>query len=82
MTPEQRERISVATRAAMADPALREKISQRTTEGIRRAARELEPELTQLNIAWSSARPAVRKRFLHEKILSVVADQEGPRDAS
>jgi hypothetical protein len=71
-TPEQRARIAEATKAAMADPAVREKVSRRTIEGLRNAASQLEPEWQQLRQAWGIARPAVRKRFLDEVLIEPV----------
>ncbi|WP_024575933.1 MULTISPECIES: hypothetical protein [unclassified Afipia] len=65
MTPEQRARISEMTKARMANPEVRERISRRTKEAKAAAAAEL-PEWLMLRMAWTNARPGVRKRFLDE----------------
>jgi hypothetical protein len=64
LSPEQRARISTATKAAMDNPEVRERI--RT--GMRAASGEL-PEMLALDAAWSAARPAVRKRFLGDVLI-------------
>jgi hypothetical protein len=65
MTPEQRQRISIATREAMSAPEVRRRISEATKRGM--AARAAwAPELRALRAAWRSAGPAARRRFLDE----------------
>jgi hypothetical protein len=76
MTPEQRARISAATKAAMADPAVR----QRIHDGMRRASAVSLLELKSLRAAWLSAGASARKRFLDE-ILSPVCTASAPNDA-
>ncbi|MBI5260882.1 MAG: hypothetical protein HY852_03570 [Bradyrhizobium sp.] len=61
MTPEERAKISEATKARMADPAVR----QRIRDGMQAASGEAN-ELRALRAAWRDVRPAVRKRFLNE----------------
>lgn len=77
MTPEQRERVSAATRAAMADPMVRAKISARTIAGMHAAT---SIEWRRLEAAWTNAGPDVRRRFLHRFILSPVCSASGSKD--
>jgi hypothetical protein len=64
-TPEQRARIAAGTKAAMANPEVRARISERTKLGIL-AASPQRRELVALSTAWSEARPGVRSRFIKE----------------
>ncbi len=67
-----RQLISARTKAAMARPEVRRRISERTKLGM--AARATwGPELAALRCAWAGARPAARKRFLDE-ILEALYD--------
>jgi hypothetical protein len=66
MTPESRARVGAATRAAMADPAVR----QRIRDGMKMAP-EVKAEADRLNAAWAAARLSVRRDFL-AAILSCV----------
>jgi hypothetical protein len=59
MTPKARARVSAATRAAMSDPAVR----QRIREGMK-AAPDAKAEATRLCAAWGAARSSVRRDFL------------------
>lgn len=68
--PEQRAKISEATRAAMADPAVRKRISDRTKAGMRAAEAAAVKELKGLQRAWRAAGPAARRRFLAD-LLSI-----------
>lgn len=61
-SPDARRRIGEATRAAMASPAVRQKISERTKLGMK----AMLPEITKLREAWCSARPSARRAFLNE----------------
>lgn len=59
--PAKRAEISKATKARMADPAVR----QRIKDGMREASGQMD-ELRMLRVAWRAACPAVRVRFLTE----------------
>lgn len=70
-SPEARQRIAEATRTAMADPAVREKISERTKIGMGTL-----PELRRLRDAWQLARPSVRKAFIEEILAPLFTEPE------
>lgn len=73
MSDARRQLISLRTKAAMASPEVRKKISERTKLGM--AARATwEPELSALRSAWTDARPSVRKRFLDEIFEALCGD--------
>jgi hypothetical protein len=69
-SPEARQRIADATRAAMASPAVRRKISERTKVGM--AA--LLPEVARLRAAWREARPGAQRAFLNELLAPLFND--------
>lgn len=64
LSPEQRARVSAATKLAMAAPEVRAKISARTKEGMAAAAANGREHLADLRAAWQSASPSTRKQFL------------------
>jgi len=72
MTAAERARISEQTKARMADPAVR----QRIQAGMRAASGEA-VELRMLKAAWSSGRPAARKRFLTDLTGADHSDKSG-----
>lgn len=65
-----RDEIGRRTREAMADPAIRARISEATKAGMRRRA-DWFPGLCALEAAWRSAPPEARRRFLSEIFESV-----------
>jgi hypothetical protein len=79
MSPDQRARISAATKAAMQDPAVRARISERTKAGMQAASGQL-AELRPLRAAWQRSAPGTRTRFLNE-ILAPVCTASAPNDA-
>ncbi len=81
MTPERRAEISAATKARMADPAIRAKISRRTKDGLLAAQNGLF-EIRDLRTAWKRARPEIRKRFLSETLDALWLDAELHRAAA
>ena len=72
-----RRRISAATRAAMAAPAVRQKISEGTKRGMAANAMEALPELAGLRVAWSAARSSVRRAFIGEVLAPLFNSREG-----
>lgn len=64
--PARRAAISEATKAGMADPAVRERIKQ----GMQKAADDRD-EIRLLRVAWRASSPDVRKRFLAELLSPV-----------
>jgi hypothetical protein len=72
-SPEVRRRIAGATRAAMAAPAIR----QRVSEGIKGGMGTL-PELMRLRDAWRLARPSVRRTFVAEVLEPLFEPAETP----
>jgi hypothetical protein len=72
-SPEARQRIADATRAAMASPAVRRKISERTKVGMG----VLLPEIARLRDAWRGARPGARRAFICE-VLAPMFNDVGP----
>jgi hypothetical protein len=80
MSKDQRARISAATKAAMEDPAVRARISERTKAGMLAASGQL-LELRLLRDAWQRARSGTRTRFLNE-ILAPVCTASVPNDAN
>jgi hypothetical protein len=65
-SPEARGRIAETTRAAMASPAVRRKISEGTKLGMKAIRTAVLPELASLREAWRDARPSARRAFLNE----------------
>jgi hypothetical protein len=55
--------IGQRTRERMASPAVREKISRRTREGLERS-QQVAAQLAQLQAAWDGVPPIVRRKFL------------------
>jgi hypothetical protein len=76
-SPERRRSIAVATRAAMADPAMRQKISEATKRGMAERVKETLPELAGLRAAWRGARPSVRRAFIGEVLAPLFKASEG-----
>ena len=60
----------------MADPAVREKISNRTKEGMVKAYTP-DRELADLTHAWNAARPSVRQSFLAQFLVRIGGLQLG-----
>jgi hypothetical protein len=84
MPLEERARISAETKARMADPAVRARISERTKAGMQAASGQL-AELEPLRASWLQARPETRTRFLNEILASACSasasnDPRGPDD--
>lgn len=75
MTAEERRKVAEATRIAMADPAVRQRISERTKAGMRRASAEAQ-QLEAIRAAWSAAGRQARRRFM----LEIVDRCLGPAD--
>ena len=71
MNAAERAKIGEATKARMADPAVR----QRIKDGMRRASGET-LELRVLLQAWCAARPIVRSRFLNQLFLPACSASE------
>lgn len=71
MPPEERAKISEATKTRMADPAVRQRIrdGMHATSGVAN-------ELRALRAAWRAVRPSVRSRFLNE-IFALVCSASG-----
>lgn len=70
---ERRDEIAEATKARMADPAVR----QRIREGMLKASASAD-ELRTLRVVWRATPPTVRARFLAELLEPVCrADREG-----
>lgn len=67
-----RRRIAEATRAAMVAPEVRQRISERTKEGMRRSV----PEVDRLIAAWRAAGPSARRAFLNQVLSPVFAREE------
>jgi aspartyl/asparaginyl beta-hydroxylase (cupin superfamily) len=65
-SPEACRRIAERTRAAMASPAVRQKIYDATKLGMKAMRTAVFPELTRLREAWRDARPSARRAFLNE----------------
>jgi hypothetical protein len=71
---EGRLRIAEATRAAMAAPEVRQRISDRTKRGMK----SLQPELERLRAVWLRARPSVRRMFVNHILAPLFAKKERP----
>ncbi len=61
-TAKSRAKISATTKAAMADPNVR----QRIKDGMQQAAEERDEDMIRLCDAWQSASPAMRRAFTAE----------------
>jgi hypothetical protein len=73
MSAERRQIISARTKAAMASPEVRKRISEGTKLGM--AARsQWAPEFHALEKAWRDAGPVARQRFL-ERLLGFLAER-------
>jgi hypothetical protein len=67
--PEDRTSISAATKARMADPSVRAKISagcRRAWAARKAAARDVRDDLAALRMVWRAAHPRARLEFLDE----------------
>lgn len=73
MSAERRQLISKRTRAAMAAPEVRKKISDGTKLGMA-ARKEWAPELHAIKTAWRDAGPIARRRFLDEIFAALCGD--------
>ena len=66
-TPEERKAHGELTRARMADPAVRQKVSERTKEGMRAATPQIDATratIAMLCTAWDEASLEARQKFL------------------
>ncbi|RNJ50290.1 hypothetical protein D1O30_12465 [Methylocystis hirsuta] len=73
MSDERRQLISKRTRAAMATPEVRKKVSDRTKVGIA-ARKEWSCELAALRVVWRAACPEARRRFIDEIFEALCGD--------
>jgi hypothetical protein len=71
-----RARIAEGTRAAMASPEVRRRISERTREGMLAASELQHSELHGLRTAWRAARPVARQRWLAELFALICGGNE------
>ena len=74
-TPEKRAAFSQKMRAVMSDPAVRQKVSERTKEAMKSS-----PDLKLLRLAWAAAQPSTRKRFLDEIVSPVCSASPASKD--
>jgi predicted RNase H-like nuclease (RuvC/YqgF family) len=71
-SPDALARIGSRTKAAMADPAVRQRISEQTKAGMRRKAQLRSTDMRHLRDAWNEAPAAVRRAFLTELLAMAV----------